>query len=199
MVLGQVIGRTITKALTIEARQHELFGIDLGDGFRRREAALGAAVFLATLPFTFAIAKLLGFFDAAPQFAIPLMAAPGLVIVIGGFRQSESNPRRMNLTVVAIGLRYLFVGHQPVVALEGRAPSQLERLTLWQRVRPTIALAVNRWSQGARRMDAETIELDFAGPIEADVPAQTYRVRQLGYEATAALLAGTNKKGPRHG
>ncbi|MBT1611890.1 hypothetical protein [Curtobacterium poinsettiae] len=199
MVLGQMIGRTITKALTIEARQHELFGFDLGDGFRRKEAGLGVLVFLATLPPMGALMWWLGWFQAVPQFAIPIMAAPGLVIVMIGFRPSEANPRRLIMTVVAVTIRYLLIGYRPIVALEAREPSRLERLTLWQRVRPTFAVAVARASQGARRIKGAAVEVDYTGPIEPDVPAQTYTVRQLGYTATRALLEGQPRKGKRHG
>ncbi|MBF4639338.1 hypothetical protein [Clavibacter michiganensis] len=199
MVRGEVIGRTITKALTVEARQHELFGIDLGDGFRRREAGLGVLVFLATLPVTYVIANATGFLQKAPQFAVPAMMLPGLVVVMVGFLPSEANPRRVYLTVAALTIRYLLVGHLPIISLGAREPSRLERLSLRDRTLPAIAVVVNRVSQGARQMRTETRAVDFTGPVEPDVPAETFRVRQLGYEATAALLAGLTKKGPRHG
>lgn len=194
-----MIGRTITKALTIEARQHELMGFDLGDGFRRKEAALGALVFLATLPPVGLLMWWWGWFQAVPYVAIPLMALPGLIVVIGGFRQSEVNPRRLIMTVSAITIRYLLVGYRPIVALEARRPSRLERLTLWQRIKPSFAVAVARASQGARRINGAAEEIDYAGPIEQDVPAQTYTVRQLGYTATRGLLEGQSRKGKRHG
>jgi hypothetical protein len=194
-----MIGRTITKALTIEARQHELLGFDLGDGFRRKEAALGLLVFLATLPPMGALMWWWGWFQTVPQFALPLMALPGLFIVMIGFRPSEANPRRLILTVTAITIRYLLVGYQPIIALEARRPTRLERLTLWQRVRPSFAVAVARVSHGARRIEGAALEVDYTGPIEPDVPAQTYTVRQLGYTATRALLVGQPRKGKRHG
>jgi hypothetical protein len=199
MVRRQVIGRTITKALTVEARQHELFGVDLGDGFRRREAGLGVLVFLATLPVMYVLVSATGLLRAAPQFAVPAMALPGLFVVMVGFMPSEANPRRLYLTVAALTIRYLLVGHLPIISLGAREPSRLERLSLRDRTRPAIAVAVNRMSQGARQMQAKPRDLDFTGPVEPDVPAETFRVRQLGYEATAALLAGPTKKGTRHG
>ncbi|PPF85242.1 hypothetical protein C5C03_15070 [Clavibacter michiganensis] len=194
-----MIGRTITKALTVEARQHELFGIDLGEGFRRREAGLAVLVFLATLPAMYVLVNATGLLRAAPQFAFPLMALPGIVVVMFGFLPSEANPRRVYLTVAALSIRYLVVGHLPIISLGAREPSRLERLNLRDRALPAVAVVVNRVSQGARQMRAEPRDLDFTGPVEGEVPAETFRVRQLGYEATAALLAGPAKKGKRHG
>jgi hypothetical protein len=191
-----MLGRTITKALSIEARQHELFGVDLGDGFKRKDVGLGVLVFAATLLVTFPIVKLTGFLDAHPETAIPAMLFPGLLVVILGFRPSEQQPRRMALTVFALKLRYLFVGHQPVIALGARPATRHERIGLWSRFRPGIAAYLNERSAGRRSYNTATREVDLHEAVQPVIPENTHATRLIGNDALHELIT---KKGKRHG
>lgn len=119
-------GRTLTRTMQIETRQHELFNVDLGEGAPR--AALVAG-FLLVITWAGVLFLLLG---APTRVTFTLYVLPPSLLTIYGWRESPTNPRRRRVTDWALALRWIARGHRPVVAL-GRQPSAGRTRGLWQR------------------------------------------------------------------
>lgn len=120
-------GRTVTKQLRIETRQHELFGFDLGEGPRRKELVLG----LIIVPAWIALMWLL--FGAPSKFGSLFYLAPPFIFLKYGIAESESIPRRMNFTQWLLAIRYGLTGHRPIVRAGARRASRSEYMPLSQR------------------------------------------------------------------
>ncbi|PPF53439.1 hypothetical protein C5C13_15035 [Clavibacter michiganensis] len=129
-------GRTLTKPLTIEARQHRLLGIDLGEGVRRRILGLGTLGFVGWNIVMVPVLIGTGFFKVNPSVAILAILALPLILILVGFQPTESQPRRMNVTTVALRLRYLTLGFQPLIGLGMRDATRAERMRLLERLSP---------------------------------------------------------------
>lgn len=120
-------GKTLTRSMQIETRQHELFNLDLGEGTPRR--ALVAGLLIAT-----AWGLLLFIVLGRPRASTAtLWIMPPALITIYGWRESVQNPRRRRVTEWALAIRWITRGHRPVIALGRRAGRPYER-TLAQRV-----------------------------------------------------------------
>ena len=120
-------GRTVTKQLKIETRQHELFGMDLGEGPRRKDLVLGLVIFPLWIAFMW---LLIG----APSKASSLLyILPPAVFLKYGIAESESMPRRMNFTQWILAIRYGLTGHRPIVRAGARRASRSEYMPMSQR------------------------------------------------------------------
>lgn len=120
-------GRTVTKQLRIETRQHELLGFDMGEGVRRKDLILGLVIFPAWLVFLWLV---LG----APTKATSLLyILPPMVFLKYGITESERMPRRMNFTQWILAIRYGLTGHRPIVRAGARRASRNEYMPLSKR------------------------------------------------------------------
>ncbi|MGV0100853.1 hypothetical protein [Streptomyces californicus] len=113
-------GHTYTDHFRLETRQHELLGIDLGEGVARRVLILGAACYVL---WDGALLLLLGLptRTSATLYLLP----PGLLVAFGA-RPSTRVPRRIALTGWAISARYLVTGHRPLICGGRRAATRSE-------------------------------------------------------------------------
>lgn len=121
------IGRTVTSQLKIETRQHEVAGLDLGEGPRRRDLILGALI----VPAWIALVWL--FLGPPTKWTMLLYLAPPIILLTQGILDSDKNPRRMRLTMLVMSLRYMIVGHHPVIRIGARKASRSERLPAYIR------------------------------------------------------------------
>lgn len=110
------LGQDLTRDTTIESRQYELLGMDLGDGISRR---MGGILVLLCLVWVGLMFLILG--PPTPYTFIFYSLPPGAIGVFGA-RQNAQQPRRVNITQWALKIRQFFIGHKPVINL-GRTPS----------------------------------------------------------------------------
>lgn len=108
-------GKTLTRTMSIETRQHELFNIDLGEGAPR--AALVAGL-IVTAVWCFLMWLILG---APGKGTFTLFVLPPALLTVYGWRESENNPRRRRVTDWALAIRFVIRGCRPIVALGRRA------------------------------------------------------------------------------
>lgn len=118
--------------MSIETRQHELFNVDLGEGAPRK--ALIAGIVLSVTWWGF-LALLLG---QPSRFTATLFIFPPVMLTIFGWQESANNPRRRKITEWVLALRYLAVGHRPVVAL-GRQQGPGHERGLMERIAQRFA------------------------------------------------------------
>ncbi|MGW1976657.1 hypothetical protein [Streptomyces sp. NPDC001889] len=107
---------TFSRHWDLETRQHELVGIDLGEGVPRTTLRYGAVIF----PLWWGVWLMTAGFPPQPLF--PLFLLPPLGLTFYGARRSTAYWRRTNLRVWAIRAQYLISGVQPVIA-RGRIPA----------------------------------------------------------------------------
>ncbi|MCY0962965.1 hypothetical protein [Streptomyces sp. H27-H5] len=116
------VGHTYTRHFDLETRQHELLGMDLGEGAPRRALILGLILYaLWTGP-------LLLVFGLPNEITFTLYFLPPLITAVYGTQRSHGIERRWNITGWAIGVRYLVLGHRPIICGGRRAASRSEWL-----------------------------------------------------------------------
>lgn len=117
----------MTRTLSIETRQHDLAGIDLGEGPPRAALVFGAIVVIAWC------GSLLFLFGLPSKFLVPLYIAPPAVLAIYGFQEDEANPRRRKITSWTLSVRSVLTGQRPIVAL-GRHQRPADQPRLLRRI-----------------------------------------------------------------
>lgn len=120
-------GRVLTKHFEIESRQHDLLGLDLGEGPKRRALIIGAAAL------TVWAGGCLILFGLPNKFSFSAYFLPPVILTVFGARPSSRMGRRMALTDWALALRYALIGHRPIVRMGIRKPGRSEYLPLGQR------------------------------------------------------------------
>ncbi|MFH0246369.1 hypothetical protein ACGRHY_29010 [Streptomyces sp. HK10] len=118
--------RTYTRHWDLETRQHELLGIDLGEGIPRTMLRYGFVFFGVWWGGWLLLA---GF---PSQSAVPFFLLPPGWLTYAGAKRSLTYWRRTNLLVWGVHAQYLLRGVQPVVG-RGRIP--VRRLGLRLRMR----------------------------------------------------------------
>ena len=122
------IGHTYTRHFDLETRQHEILGMDLGEGPSRRLLVTGAAIYVVWT------GGLLAIFGMPSQLTFTLYFAPPAIITYYGAQRSRANERRWNLTQWALFVRYMTVGHRPVINGGRRAADRTEWLPVRARL-----------------------------------------------------------------
>lgn len=120
-------GQTLTRTMGFETRQHELFGIDLGEGAPRRMLVWGALCCALWWGLLFLI-----FRGIDPSFFF-FWLAPPVFLAVYGWRDGRTG-RRRKITEWALAARWLTRGHQPIIALGRHAPDPAERMSVLERV-----------------------------------------------------------------
>ncbi|MGW0703026.1 hypothetical protein ACWGJT_03365 [Streptomyces xantholiticus] len=108
--------RTYTRHWDLETRQHELLGIDLGEGIPRTTLRYGL-LFFGTWWTGWLV--LFGF-PAQP--VVPFFLLPPIWLTYAGAKRSLTYWRRTNLLVWGVHAQYLLRGVQPVIG-RGRIPA----------------------------------------------------------------------------
>ncbi|MFD3714928.1 hypothetical protein [Streptomyces sp. NPDC058677] len=122
------VGHTYTRHFDLETRQHEIFGMDLGEGPSRRMLVTGVVVYVLWT------GSLLMMFGLPSQLTFTLYFAPPAVITYYGAQRSRRNERRWNLTQWALWVRYLTLGHRPVINGGRRAAERHEWMPMSARL-----------------------------------------------------------------
>lgn len=179
------VGRTLTNILTIETRQHELFGLELGEGPKRKTILLGfliaGAWFLLAIPLT-AVLGLWANLDVAP-FGFALVIAPPAVLLALGLRPQENIPGRIVLVSAVLRIRYATTGHRPLIRLGARAASRHEQIP--KRARFAYLLPHGRDNQ-----------LPAVG-VEQRPIGMHWKTRMYGRDYQQVLSAWMNRKAKR--
>lgn len=120
-------GRTYTRHFDLETKQHELLGWDLGEGVARRALVLALVLLVAwSVP-------LMMVFGFPGIYSFSLYFPPPIVAAVYGAQRSGRNDRRRNMTHWAVFVRYLTLGHRPVINGGRRAASRSEWIPLRER------------------------------------------------------------------
>lgn len=121
-------GRTLTSHFQLETRQHDLLGLDLGEGPPRRALIFGAVVFAL---WVLLCAPILG---PPSQSTFSLYVIPPILLSAWGMQPSPRHPRRRRFTDWALTARHATRGHRPVIHLGARAAHRSEYLPLRRRL-----------------------------------------------------------------
>ena len=132
------VGVTLTRTMDIEPRQHDLFGMDLGEGPLRGQLVFGFMAFALWLGVTIPL-TLLTIGHVTPNLAL-LYIAPPAALTMFGWRRREDNPRRRAITQWLLAIRYVLRGHEPIVTL-GRHNASSDSVRFRDRV-------AARWGDG---------------------------------------------------
>lgn len=120
-------GQTLTRTMGFETRQHELFGIDLGEGAPRRMLVWGALCCIVWWGLLFLI-----FRSVSPNLFF-FWLAPPIFLAVYGWRDGRTG-RRRKITEWALTARWLARGHEPVIALGRHPAARSERMSLLDRL-----------------------------------------------------------------
>lgn len=131
-------GRTVSRQLHIESRQHELFGVDLGEGIPRKVLFIGAVAFVLWAGLVFSVTRTVN------QQMMILYCLPPLLFVQVGIQESPKNPRRWRLTQLILRFRYAAWAHRPVIRFGRRAADRHEFLPLTDRIGGKLGQTIAR-------------------------------------------------------
>ncbi|MEU7153824.1 hypothetical protein AB0B15_38290 [Streptomyces sp. NPDC045456] len=137
-------GHTYTDHFSLDTRQHELLGMDLGEGIPRRALLLGLALYVAWT------GPLLLLFGLPSRITFTAYFLPPLLVVVYGVQRSRRTHRRWNVTNWSISARYLLLGHRPIICGGRRAATRSE----W----------ISRRARWGNKVDALT-ESSVLGPL----------------------------------
>lgn len=189
----------MTRTLHIEARQHDIAGIDLGEGPPRAAMVFGAVVVVLWC------GGLLLLFGLPSKALMPVYVVPPAVLAIYGFQEDENNPRRRKITSWVLSVRNVLTGQNPIVAL-GRHHRPKDRASVLRRVAVRfsggdIAALVKPWKveQGTTtQLPAERVSR--ADPIKFAPKVHTYGIPDvLAYDqAQRAKHDAKAKRAARH-
>lgn len=131
-------GRTVSRQLRIESRQHELFGVDLGEGIPRKVLLVGAVAFVLWAGLVFFVTRKFN------QQMMILYFLPPLLFVQLGIQESPKNARRWRLTQLILRIRFAVWAHRPVIRFGRRAADRHEFLPLTDRIDGKLGQAIAR-------------------------------------------------------
>lgn len=103
-------GRTVTASLEFETRQHEIFGIDLGEGVSRLLLVMGGGLFSLWFAFLYLL------FGPPTQMTVMLYVTIPAVVIFYAFQDDPKRARRKRIAGWANRIRYAIRGHRPFVA-----------------------------------------------------------------------------------
>ncbi|MFE0654367.1 hypothetical protein ACFVZH_38115 [Streptomyces sp. NPDC059534] len=115
-------GHTYTRQFDIDPRQHELLGVDLGEGAPRRALVLGLILFVVWT------GPLLLLFGLPSEISFTAYFLPPIVTAVYGTQRSVKVEQRWNITRWALSARYLVIGHRPIICGGRRAATRSEWL-----------------------------------------------------------------------
>ncbi|MGZ0153716.1 hypothetical protein ACXJJ3_42070 (plasmid) [Kribbella sp. WER1] len=189
-------GRTLTKHLSLETRQYDLFDIDLGEGAPRKQLGLTIVAFIVWIA---VLAPFLGFPNKYE--ALVYLLPPGVFAWVAWQDSPSHAGRRRRITEWLIQLRYALAGHRPVISLGARAATREEMIPLRERL-PIEAVwdfldfrqdPRTPWDRTRNRSDRQ--RLPAAAPIEFDQRVRLFDADQIA--AARARFARRTSQGAR--
>ncbi|MFB8107697.1 hypothetical protein ACFC3O_33675 [Streptomyces sp. NPDC056007] len=175
-----------------ETRQHELLGLDLGEGTPRRALVLGMILFALW------VGPLLLLFGLPNEITFTLYLLPPLITTVYGTQRSTRLDRRWNIANWAIGARYLVLGHRPIICAGRRAATRGEWLPRRDRwagrtellLDSPLGPLVERWLG-----ESEDVPAGAGSPVRLDARPRLYGpdavVKAYGRKALAQNQGGT--------
>lgn len=162
-------GRTYTGHFQMQndTRQHELLGLDLGEGVPRRALVLGTLVSLVWAGLLFPI------LGAPGKGTFSLYFLPPILLVTYGMQPSSRFLSRRRHTDWALRAHYLLRGHRPLIRLGARAADRSEYLPIRDRFAEGVvdnALRLLTWRH-VRGVEEE----DASAPDEQDAEGVDHR------------------------
>ena len=109
--------RTFTKHYELESRQYELFGVDLGEGVRRRALLIGVAAVVAWVAVLYGIGLSL-----RPSTFVAWISPPAVVAYYGS--QTDGSGRRTRLIQWYDAVRFVLAGRRPLTGLRPDASAE---------------------------------------------------------------------------
>lgn len=196
-------GHTYTKAFQIETRQHELLGMDLGEGPARRHLRLAIVVTVLWVLIMIPILRV------PNQFTFSLYMIPPGVFIAFGVQMDPRQPRRMRVSGWVLAALYGISGHQPIINMGHRRASRgeqvgwVERLR-WEKIKNlslirSLRIIVRRWykmpppAENVRHTTAE-----YYGPVGSPI-ILSGQVKHYGTDYLHDLIAkrANRRKGRR--
>lgn len=158
-------GRVLTRHFAMEPRQHEILGIDLGEGPTRKMLVLGLVLYALWWGL---LALLLGLLLEHPLSranSFLWIIPPGLALW-WITQPSPLTERRTRLVDVLAALNFWVRGHKPIVRMSTHRPTRQERSSRgaapWTRMVPGDAQGPE-WARDDHNADAITADAE-AGP-----------------------------------
>lgn len=190
-------GNTLTRTMRFEPRQHELLGLDLGEGIPRRALIFGGLCFVAWW-------ALLWLLIGAPQAATSMLwFLPPALMATYGWRDGTVTPRRRRITEWALALRWIGRGHRSVINMGRRPTTKQEQAGLVERLahrwgHDDPLAVVMPWRAAENRHDRPAMPARAGSPIEG-----ASRVQLVGTDAArdrmTTLIERDRRKGTRRG
>lgn len=162
------VGQDLTHDTTLDAKQYELLGLDLGDGISRK---MGGLVLLISATWIALLWLIIGHPQPATMSAFII---PPAIMSFYGARKSPQQPRRVNITQWALKVRQLFIGHRPIVNL-GRGEVTRGHYMPWR-----------------DRVDMKSVIHSFQGQEEGHIVYRTVRPNNFRERPTGRVFQ-TNK------
>ncbi|WP_367141091.1 MULTISPECIES: hypothetical protein [Streptomyces] len=169
-------GTTYTRHFDLDTRQHELLGIDLGEGAPRRALVIGMVLFGVWSGGMVLLFGLPGIYSFTAYFLPPLLTT------WVGMQRSRRFDRRLNITQWAIFLRYLTLGHRPIICGGRRAAARSEwipRRARWGARADTAADVTGGRSEALFGMGRGRSEALAGAPLELDARPRLYGPDEL--------------------
>lgn len=179
-------GRNLTRTFTVETRQHELLGLDLGEGPKRRHLRIALIIGLLW------ILLCIPFLGTPNQYTFSLYILPPGILIAFGVQESPTQPRRVKLTDWVLALRYSFTAHRPIIWLGARRADRREFVPLryrlhWDKVRELPGL------EGFKKLEDPDLDHSRRGPIGKPIVLEQ-RTRLIGTDYLHELAAKRQAK-----
>lgn len=178
------VGRTFTERMRIEARQHTLLGLDLGEGPKRRD--LRIALIMSAL-WLLLVVPIIG---VPNQFTISLYIIPPAVLITLGVQESTVHSQRIRLFDWTRRGHYALVGSRPVLNLGRAQPRWREQVPLTERVHwREVGRYILPWTIGPEWEEDHT-EARTTGPVGRRQRI-TQKVRLIGNDRLHQIWTAT--------
>ncbi len=138
-------GKTLTKTLDVEAKQHEVLGLDLGEGIPRHQLFLGVAIVFVWVGLLFLV------FGAPTPKTVMIYILPPILILVIGTQPYEFQPRRRLLTQWSLKSRFIAKGSRAIIRSGARPPTRHDSIPLRDRV--TVDQLRQLFIPGAKRIE----------------------------------------------
>ena len=190
-------GHTLTRTMGFEPRQHEILGLDLGDGPPRRAMLWGALCFVVWW-------ALLWLVLGPPTSELSLLwLLPPSLLATYGWREGRTS-RRKKVTEWALTARWLRHGHVPVIALGRHEATPSESARFLDRIGhrfghdEPLALVLPWRAAPGRSLARPSLPAQPGAPIERTVRAQLIGTDTAAKRREALVARTARRRTGRH-